>query len=168
MTTSPLPQFISSLSKYFRAESHYELINSISADTPESLVRVRFDENLYVTGKQRYLIVKDGIVVRDRLVDFVHDQGGFTEPVKMVMYFLFMFRDPRHRDFICGEVGTDDGKWDTSIFRGGQSTYFAHVGGRKAFTNLRQFLFQTGILDEGSWTVHIPELSSFSDTASLP
>jgi hypothetical protein len=148
MATSPLPQFVSSLSKYYRVEEHYALISSISHDTPESTMRARFDRDLYATGKQRYLIVKDGIVYRDKLVNFVHDENRFTERVKMVMYFLFMFRDARYRHFICEEVGRDNGKWRTSIFQDRQAEYFVHAGGRKAFTNLRQFLFQTGILDE--------------------
>ncbi len=91
---NPLPNYRASLSKYYRAKDHYPLIASIENDLPEEVLRNRFDENLYATGKQRYLIVRNGIVIRDRLVDFVHDEGGFTDRVKMVMYFLFMFREP--------------------------------------------------------------------------
>jgi len=149
MTLSQLPQFVSSLSKYYRVEDHYALIASISRDTPESVVRAQFDRDLYATAKQRYLAVKNKIVIKDKLVDLVHDEGGFTERVKMVLYFLFMFRDARYRKFICEEVGKDGGTWRTSIFRDKHSDYFAHVGGRKAFTNLRQFLFQTGIVHDG-------------------
>jgi hypothetical protein len=145
-----LPQFVSSLSKYIRVEKYYELLTEISHDTPESTFRAGFDPNLYATAKQRYLIVADGKVIRDKLVDFVHDEGSFTERVKMVMYFLFMFRDARYREFICKEVAKRDGKWDTSIFRDTHSEHFPNAGGHKAFTNLRQFLFQTGILDEHS------------------
>lgn len=160
-----LPHFVASLSKYFRVEDHYALIASISNDTPESVLSNRFDRNLYVTAKQRYLIVKNGIVIRDKLIDLVHEENGFTERVKMVMYFLFMFRDSRYREFICNEVGRSGGKWRTSIFREKRSEYFSSAGGRKAFTNLRQFLFQTGILDEYSLAVRIPELSRWFPAA---
>ena len=47
-------------------------MRSVTADT---VVRARFNRDLYATGKQRYLIVKNGIVIRDKLVDFVHDEG---------------------------------------------------------------------------------------------
>jgi hypothetical protein len=161
----PLPQFEASLSKYFRVEDHYALIASISHDTPESDLRARFDINLYVTARARYLIIKNNVVIRDRLIDLIHEEGGFTEQVKMVMYFLFMFRDPRYRRFICEVVGRKHGKWDTSVFSNTQSGVFAHAGGRKAFTNLRQFLCQTGIIDEGSWVAHIPELSRWFPAA---
>jgi hypothetical protein len=122
-----LPQFISSLSKYIRVEKYYDLVASISHDTPESVLRNRFDADLYATAKQRYLIVINGTVVRDKLVDFVHDEGTFTERVKMVMYFLFIFRDARYRDFICKEVGKRDGKWDTSVFRETNAKHFASL-----------------------------------------
>ena len=120
---SPLPQFVSSLSKYYRAEDHYPLIASILQDTPESEIRKRFGENLYATGRKRYLTIKNRTVIKDRLVDFVHEEDGFTERVKMVMYFLFMFRDARYRQFICERVATKDGKWETEIFRDTVSRY---------------------------------------------
>jgi hypothetical protein len=148
--SNPLPQFVSSLSKYYRVQDHYDLIASITHDTPESVLRNRFDRDLYATAKQRYLIVENESVMRDKLVDFIHDEGGFTERVKMVMYFLFMFGDARHRQFIYEVVRKGRGKWDTSVFQDKRSEYFENVGGRKAFTYLRQFLFQTGILYESS------------------
>jgi hypothetical protein len=163
-----LPKFVSSLSKYIRVERYYDLVASISHDTPESALRARCDPDLYATAKQRYLIVTNGKVIRDKLVDFVHDEGAFTEPVQMVMYFLFMFRDPRYREFICKEVGKRDGKWDTSIFRDTSSEHFRKAGGRKAFTNLRQFLFQTGILDDRTLTVQIADPSRWPLTAIKP
>jgi hypothetical protein len=100
--------------------------------------------NFYATARARYLIVEEGIVRRDRLVNLIHDEGAFSERVKMAMYFLFMFRDPRYREFICNVVGRKNGKWDTKVFSESRSGFFEHAGGRKAFTNLRQFLSQTG------------------------
>ena len=148
--TEALPNFVSSLSKYFRVEDHHRMLESIYHDTPEEEVRKRFDENLYVTGKQRYMTVRDGVVRRDRLIDLIHEEGSFTERVKMVMYFLFLFRDSRYRQFICEKVGVHDGKWDTAVFRETHTSYFRGVGGHKAFTNLRQFLIEAGILDDKS------------------
>ena len=95
--SDPLPNFEASLSKYFRVEDHFALVASNFQDTPEAELRARFDTDLYVTARARYLIVKDGVVFRDKLIDFIHEEGKFTEQVKMVMYFLFMFRDPRYR-----------------------------------------------------------------------
>jgi hypothetical protein len=141
----PLPQFVGSLSKYIRAERYYDLLSSITHDIPEHQLRAKFDPNLYATAKARYLIVEGGVVRRDRLVDLIHDEVVFNERVKMVMYFLFMFRDRRYREFICNVVGQKNGKWDTKVFSDAHSDFFEHAGGRKAFTNLRQFLSQTGI-----------------------
>ncbi|MGB8471429.1 MAG: hypothetical protein WA320_00190 [Candidatus Sulfotelmatobacter sp.] len=141
---NPLPQYVGSLSKYIRAEKYYELLSSITHDIPEPQL-AKFDPNLYATARARYLIVEEGIVRRDKLVDLIHDEGAFSERVKMVMYFLFMFRDPRYREFICNVVGQKNGKWDTKVFSDSRSEVFEHAGGRKAFANLRQFLSQTGI-----------------------
>ena len=163
---SSLPQFVGSLSKYIRAEKYYELLSSITHDIPESELRAKFDPNLYATAKARYLLIEKGTVRRDRLVDLIHDEGTFTERVKMVMYFLFMFRDRRYREFICNVVGQKNGKWDTRVFSDTDSEFFQHAGGRKAFTNLRQFLSQTGILDEGSWTVRMPEPAQWFPAAA--
>ncbi len=160
-----LPDFISSLSKYYRVEAHYGLLKSIDKDISEYDLRQKFDRELYATGSKRYLTVTDGVVRRDRLIDFIHEEGVLNERVKMVMYFLFLFRDRRYRDFICEKVGGREGKWNTSIFRARSSSYFDGVGGHKAFTNLRQFLFQTGILDETNYLVRIPELASWFPVA---
>lgn len=142
---SPLPQFVGSLSKYIRAEKYYEHLSSITHDVPESELRAKFDPNLYATAKARYLLIEKGIVRRDKLVDLIHDEGAFNERAKAVMYFLFMFRDRRCREFICNVVGQKNGKWDTKVFSDTHSEYFKHAGGHKAFTNLRQFLPHTGI-----------------------
>jgi hypothetical protein len=155
--SDPLPKFEASLSKYFRVEDHFSLVESIDHDSPEADLRSRFDADLYVTARARYLFVKDKVVYRDKLIDFIHEEGKFTERVKMVMYFLFMFRDPRYRQFICTLLGRNHGKWNTSIFSDSESAFFPHAGGRKAFTNLRQFLSQTGIIEEGSWTARMPD-----------
>jgi len=121
---NPLTKSVASLSKYIRVEKYYELLASITEDTPERRLRSDFDQNLYVTAKARYLTVKGGMVLRDKLIDLVHVEGGFTERVKMVMYFLFMFRDYRYREFICGVVADKNGKWNASIFSDTHSGFF--------------------------------------------
>lgn len=163
---NPLPQHVGSLSKYIRAERYYDLLSAIVHDVPESQLRAKFDPNLYATARARYLTVENGIVHRDKLVDLIHNEGAFSERVKMVMYFLFMFRDRRYREFICNVVGQKNGKWDTRVFSDSHSEFFEHAGGRKAFTNLRQFLSQTGILDEGSWTVRMPDPAQWFPVAA--
>lgn len=106
---NPLPQYVGSLSKYIRAEKYYELLSSITHDIPESHLRAKSDPNLFATAKAPYLLVEKGMVRRDELVHLIHDEGAFSERVKMVMYFLFMFRDRRYREFICNVVGQRKG-----------------------------------------------------------
>ena len=137
---SPLPQFVSSLSKYYRAEAHYPLLASIVQDTPESELRAKFDTNLYATGKQRYLTVRNGIVVRDKLIDFIHEEDGFTERVRMVMYSSSCFATHDIANLCARRSLGEEGQ--TDIFRDTESEYFKRAGGRKAFTNFHRFLFR--------------------------
>ena len=65
----PLPQHVGSLSKYIRAEKYYELLAAITRDIPESQLRAEFDPDLYATARARYLIIDNGIVTRDNLID---------------------------------------------------------------------------------------------------
>jgi hypothetical protein len=164
--SNPLPHFVSSLSKYQTVEDHYNILASIEHDTPETEIRGRFGDALFTTAKPRYLITKNGMVIRDKLIDLVHEEGELSSKIKMVMYFLFMFRDPRYRDFICKIVGRTSGVWNTSVFRDrGRASYFPGTGGHKAFTNLRQFLFQIGVLDEKTFAARFPELKKWFPSA---
>lgn len=162
MQRDPLPSFVSSLSKYHTVKDHFAIVWDIHHDMPVNKLVGQFHRDLVATAKQRYLLMKGDRVIRDKLVDLVHSEGAFTQRVKMVMYFLFMFRDQAYREFICGSVGVGGGKWNSDVFRSttAGSKEFKDKGGRKAFTNLRRFLVHTGILDE-EYRVSFPPLSSW-------
>ena len=163
MAASPLPDFVSSLSKYHTVKDHFQILLSIEHDTPISALMGRFDKDLVATARQRYLIV-DGkdIVVRDKLADLAQVEHEFSNRMRMVMYFVFMFRDRRYRDFIRNAVGDQSGKWDPTVFASPSAgiSEFKGEGGRKAFTNLRRFLIHAGLLDE-QYGVHFPDLASW-------
>ena len=163
MADNPLPDFVSSLSKYHTVSDHFKILKSIEHDVPVSALMQKFHRDLVATARQRYLLVdSSNRVVRDKLVDLAQLDVEFTDRMRMVMYFLFMFRDRRYRNFICGAVGDERGKWNTSIFSSSNAGVreFEGEGGRKAFTNLRRFLIHAGILDEG-YGVHFPELATW-------
>src|SRR5882724_3126080 len=165
MQTNPLPDFVSSLSKYHKVEDHFHILLAVHHDMPIKDLIGQFHGDLLATARQRYLLMRNEYVIRDKLIDLAHEEGGFTERMKMVMYFLFMFRDRRYRDFICNEVGVQSGKWQTSIFQSSRTDFFEGEGGRKAFTNLRRFLFHTGILNEETFAPHIPDLREWFPAA---
>ncbi|MGB0065422.1 MAG: hypothetical protein WBP85_13320, partial [Terracidiphilus sp.] len=148
MSTSLLPDSKSSLTKFIPLEAHYNLLRSIKSDTTLEALRARFDADVVATARQRYLLEQAGGVHRDKLIDFIHTEGHLTDRVRMVMYFLFMIRDSRYRSFICNNVAGKDGRWDASVFVSGKHAEFAGVGGRKAFTNLRQLLVHANLLDD--------------------
>jgi hypothetical protein len=78
----------------------------------------------------------------------------------MVMYFVFLFRDPRYRSFICDKVAIKDGRWDTGAFKANSGSFFEGSGTTKAFTNLRQLLVQADLLHDKLFEPKpFPELS---------
>jgi hypothetical protein len=162
LAPSHLPDSRSSLTKYIWLKAHYELLKSIENDTTVERLKADFDHDIVATARKRYLTEEAGVVRRDKLIDLIQEEGAFTLRVKMVMYFLFLFRDPRYRSFICEKVAGTDGRWDASIFHSETGSSFSSVGGIKAFTNLRQLLVQADLLDEGTFTVKVfPALSSW-------
>lgn len=163
MAADPLPSCVSSLSKYHTVNDHFSILLSVEHDVPISVLMDQFNRDLVATARQRYLLVdKNDRVIRDKLVDLAQVEREFTDRMRMVMYFLFMFRDRRYRRFICDSVGDQRGKWDTSIFGSltAGTSEFENEGGRKAFTNLRRFLIHVGLLDE-QHRVRFPELASW-------
>ncbi len=156
-----LPDIFTSLSKYHTIESHYEVLSSIKSDINESALR-KAHKNPHIFGTaRRYLLIRNGVVVRDRLVDFVHSEGELTRRLKLVMYFLFMFRDARYRAFLCETVAGSNGKWNRSIFEARHSSYFEKSGGHKAFTNLRQLLYRIDVLNEATTAIDMGELEDW-------
>lgn len=148
MPARPLPDSKSSLTKFIPLEAHYELLRSIKSDTTLQALKTSFDVDVVATARQRYLLEQTGRVRRDKLIDLIHTEGELTDRVRMVMYFLFMLRDSRYRNFICNNVASKDGRWDASVFVSESHAEFAGVGGRKAFTNLRQLLVHANLLDD--------------------
>jgi len=153
MPGNPLPDSRSSLTKYIWLKAHYDLLKSIKNDTTVQRLKAQFDEAVVATARKRYLTEQAGFVRRDKLVDLIQEERSFTVRVKMVMYFLFLFRDPRYRRFICEKVAGNDGRWDAAIFHSETGGSFSGVGGIKAFTNLRQLLVQAELLDDDSFAI---------------
>lgn len=153
MAASPLPDSRSSLSKYIPLEDHYKLLRSIKNDTTLEALKGSFQDHLVVTARKRYFTEAGGVVRRDKLIDLIHEEGKFTDRVKMVMYFLFMFRDSRYRNFICQDVAGKDGRWDPAAFLTGSQAVFPGAGGRKAFTNFRQLLVGANLLTKRPFSV---------------
>jgi hypothetical protein len=129
------------------------VLRSIEADVPFDELNTP-ESQVIITARQRYLLEDDGIVRRDKLIDLIWDEDTFTPRVKMVMYFLFLFRDQRYRDFICTRVADSSGVWNGAVFQSQSTAFFKKAGGRKAFTNLRRMLVHLDLLtDEPKYAV---------------
>jgi hypothetical protein len=160
MPPSVLPDSRSSLTKYIWLEDHYKLLRHIKNDTTVHKLKEKFPDEIVATAVKRYLTVSGAAVRRDKLIDLIQEEGSFTTRVKMVMYFVFLFRDPRYRSFICERIAIRDGLWDASAFRANSGPFFEGSGTTKAFTNLRQLLVQADLLHDRSFgTKPFPALS---------
>jgi hypothetical protein len=148
MAAIPLPDSKSSLTKFISLEAHYNLLRFIKNDTTLQALRAEFDVDVVATARQRYLLEQGRVVRRDKLIDLIHAEGQLNDRVRMIMCFLFLLRDSRYRDFICNDVAGESGTWDPSVFVSERRAVFDGVGGRKAFTNLRQLLVHANLLDD--------------------
>jgi hypothetical protein len=132
------------------------------------LLKTAFQEHLVVTARKRYFTEAGGVVRRDKLIDLIQEEGKFTDRVKMVMYFLFMFRDSRYRDFICQDVAAKNGRWEPGAFITDRQDMFSQAGGRKAFTNLRQLLVGANLLTSKFLVKAFPPLDLwFADAVEI-
>jgi len=112
MPPSVLPDSRSSLTKYIWLEDHYKLLQHIKKDTTVHKLKEKFPDEIVATAVKRYLTVSGAAVRRDKLIDLIQEEGSFTTRVKMVMYFVFLFRDPRYRSFICEKVAIREDRSD--------------------------------------------------------
>jgi hypothetical protein len=156
------------LSKYITLESHFALLQSIHNDVPYTELIPSNDEGVLTTGRKRYFVERDGIVIRDKLIDLVHAEGRLTDQIRMVMYFVFLLRDERYRDFICTRVARENGEWSEDALHGPGSPVFTGAGGQKAFTNLRQLLVHTNLLTPKFNLRKFPDIETwFSDGVEI-
>jgi len=88
----------------------------------------------------------------------------------MVLYLLFMLRDARCRSFICNNIAQSDGSWSDAPLQLENAYFpeFENAGTTKAYTNLRGFLFQVGLIDSSFRLRKFPQLATwFSDAVEI-
>lgn len=141
-------------------DDHFELLHSIQTDTPLEQIEPP-NPHVLATARKRYLVEESGIVRRDKLIDLIQEEGHLTDRVRMVMYFLFLFKEKRYRDFICKKVADENGLWRFERFPSESNGFFGGAGDRKVFTNLRQLLVHVNLLTDDFRVKPILPLSSW-------
>lgn len=168
---SPLPESHGSITKFMHLEDHFELLRRIQFDTPvKELQRLGFNSGIVTTCVKRYLLLHNGTAVKDRLIALIQEDGELSLRVKMAMYFLFMLRDSRCRSFVCNQLQSGSGLWtDASLqLRNANLPEFGGPSAPKAYTNLRTFLVQIGLIDANFRLLKFPDLSEwFSDAVEI-
>ena len=71
------------------------------------------ETNVDIAGilRQRFLLVENNIITYDLFLSLASSEGIDTPRIRKIIYFLWCFRDPRVRGFICERIASHDGHW---------------------------------------------------------
>ncbi len=102
----------------------------------------------------------DGTIVFDQFLSLADSEGLDSPRIRKIMYFVWMFREPRLRRFVCEVVSGRDGHWRVSnLVRKSNSAFFEEFFGTeaavKARSNFEQFCLEAGIFDRAAGAIHL-------------
>ena len=109
---------------------------------------------------QRFLLIKNKLVTYDLFLSLAHSEGINRPRIRKIMYFLWCFRDPRVRRFICERIASSDGHWDINqlVNRANYDFFMQFCAKRTAIksrSNIENFLFEIGIFDRRNQQIHL-------------
>jgi hypothetical protein len=93
-------------------------------------------------------------------LSLANSEGIDTPRIRKIMYFLWCFRDPRVRGFICERIARHDGYWDISQLENKANydffiQFFACQTAIKTRSNIENFLCEIGIYDRSNRQIHL-------------
>ena len=108
----------------------------------------------------RFLLVDNGIIVKDRFLWFVQNEGITQPRIRKIMYFTWAFRDHRLRRFILDRVCDKNGLWTPMQLRLKSNSdffekFFSVSTTPKVRSNIEFFFVESGILDNDTNEVHL-------------
>src|SRR5262245_15753544 len=107
---------IGSISKEFPIDAIDQTILAIQPGMSYAELRdyAQRETNVDIPGilRQRFLLVENNIITYDLFLSLANSEGMDTPRLRKIMYFLWCFRDPRVRGFICERIVRHDGHWD--------------------------------------------------------
>lgn len=108
----------------------------------------------------RFLLVNNGIIIRDRFLWFVQNEGITQPRIRKMMYFTWAFRDQRVRRFILERVCDSSGLWRPRQLRLKSNSdffeeFFSVNTTPKVRSNIEFFFVESGILDKDPNGVHL-------------
>lgn len=111
--------------------------------------------------EKRLLLVRDsGAIVNDEFLSLFRSQGGTSPLVRKVMFFVWAYRTPILRRFICEQVAGSDGRWRAKSLDSKRSRKVFEKAGyspgsaEKFGSNVKRFLIDAGLYDKTAGTFH--------------
>ena len=155
---------IGSISKEFPIDAIDQTILAIQPGISYAELRdyAQRETNVDIPGilRQRFLLVENNIITYDLFLSLANSEGIDTPRIRKIMYFLWCFRDPRVRGFICERIVRHDGHWDINQLVNKANydfftQFFAYQTAIKTRSNIENFLFEIGIFDRPNRQIHL-------------
>jgi hypothetical protein len=108
----------------------------------------------------RFLLIENDIIIRDRFLSFVQNEGITQPRIRKIMYFTWAFRDQRIRRYILERVCDTNGLWRPRQLRlKSNSSFFEEFLSVKTTpkvrSNIEFFFVESGIFDNEADEVHL-------------
>ena len=109
---------------------------------------------------KRFLLERNGIILRDRFLSLVESEGLGTARMRKIMYGIWVLRDSRLRRFVLEVIANDRGLWrPNEIVRKSNASFFSQFLSPsttpKVRSNIEYFLAETGIFNARNRSVHL-------------
>jgi hypothetical protein len=109
---------------------------------------------------QRFLLVRQGVIQRDRFLSLVDSERLGTRRMRKVMYGTWVLRDERVRRFILEVIADPSGRWRVGeVVRKSNADFFRRFLSASTVTkvrsNIEYFLTETGIYNPRNRTVNL-------------
>lgn len=123
--------------------------------------------------RKRFLLVEhDGTIAYDQFLSLAEIEGLESPLVRKVMYFVWAYRDPRIRRFVCERVAGKNGKWRLSQLINKKNADFFEEwlqagAATKARSNFEYFLVETRLYDPRRMKLHLELEDGWLNQAAL-
>ena len=109
---------------------------------------------------KRFLLVREGVIIRDRFLSFVDSEGVDQPRIRKIMYLVWALRDHRLRRFILERICDSAGRWrPREITHKGNAIFFEEFFQDKTTpkvrSNIERFFVEAGIFDTNTQQVEL-------------
>jgi len=132
----------------------------MSYDSLRSLAKQKTHVDIPALLSNRFLLVREGVIVRDRFLSFVESEGVEQPRIRKVMYMAWALREPRLRRFVLEKICDSDGRWrPREVTRKSNANffeeYFQDKTTPKVRSNIERFFIEAGLFNPATNQVQL-------------